>query len=75
MVKAAKRECCSQPRKKKAKANGDPVVKTAHTPTETVREAFKGEAKAIEADGGPGKGNYNLINSPGKKYLEEDKNK
>lgn len=57
----------------KAQANNDPVVGQKHTETSTNREAFKGEAKAIEADGGPGNGNYNKINSPGKKYLQEDK--
>lgn len=57
----------------RSKANDDPVEDMQHTSTENSREAFKGEARAIEADGGPGEGNYNKINSPGKKYLEQDR--
>ncbi|MBN8480157.1 MAG: RHS repeat-associated core domain-containing protein [Xanthomonadales bacterium] len=50
----------------------DPVVKKEHTSITDARQAFMEEARRIAADGGPGKGNYNKINSPGKKYLEED---
>ena len=44
----------------------------------TNRTSFKDEAERIAADGGPGQGkanNYNKIESPGKKYLEQDKKK
>jgi hypothetical protein len=56
----------------KAKEHGDPVVSSKHTPTGNQREAFKEEARRIEADGGPGQGNYNRINSPGTKLLDKD---
>jgi hypothetical protein len=36
-------------------ANNDAVVDKQHTATETTRDAFKGEARAIEADGGRAK--------------------
>ena len=47
---------------------------TTRRPPNT-REAFKDEARRLERHGGPdatGQRNYNKINSPGKKYLEED---
>lgn len=57
---------------KQARDNKDPVVKSEHTPASNPREAFKEESRRIEADGGPGQGNYNKINSPGKKYRQQD---
>lgn len=56
----------------KAKENGDPAVSGTHTPAANEREAFKEEGRRIEADGGPGQGNYNKINSPGSKMLDQD---
>ena len=61
--------------KQKSVQNRDPVKRADWTPSKSNREAFKAEAKRIEKNGGannPSK-NYNKINSPGKKYLEEDK--
>ncbi len=58
--------------KGQSNVHDDPVVSKSHTPTENNREALKEEARRIAADGGPGVGNYNKINSPGRKMLEED---
>jgi RHS repeat-associated protein len=58
-----------------SKQNNDPAKKTEWTPSKNNREAFKAEDKRIQKNGGannPEK-NYNKINSPGKKYNEQDK--
>jgi RHS repeat-associated protein len=53
--------------------SGDPHVTTDHAPSSSHREAFKEEQRRLERDGGPkNPDNYNKINSPGKKYQEED---
>jgi hypothetical protein len=57
----------------KAKAHNDPHIATDWKPAPNRREAFKDEAKRLEADRGPGNlDNYNKINSPGKRYLQQD---
>jgi RHS repeat-associated protein len=58
--------------KRVAKENGDVPGGVSFKPAANSREAFKEEARRIAKDGGPGVDNYNKINSPGKKYLEED---
>lgn len=58
--------------KRNEKMHADPAVKKEHTPIGDARQAFMEEARRIGADGGPGNGNYNRINSPGKKFLEEE---
>ena len=59
--------------RERAEKNDDPHVGTEWKPAENDREAFEDEARRIEADGGVDNPmNYNEINSPGKKYLEED---
>lgn len=59
-------------REKERKYN-DPVVDQDYTPAANDREAFKDEARRIANDGGvDNPNNYNQINSPGKKYLEQD---
>ena len=46
---------------------------TDWTPAENNGEAFKQEAKRLESHGGPqSQDNYNKIESPGKKLLEQD---
>ncbi len=56
-----------------AKAKNDPLVKTERKTAASDREAFKDEARSLAADGGPkSDSNYNQIESPGKKYIEED---
>ncbi|WP_426448479.1 polymorphic toxin-type HINT domain-containing protein [Paenibacillus sp. S-38] len=61
-----------QSAKERSLANNDPVITKVFTPAANVREALMEEARRIRDDGGPGKGNYNRINSPGKKILEEE---
>ena len=59
-----------------AKDNNDPHKSTDWTPSKNTREAFKDEDKRIEKNGGAGSSkNYNKINSPGKKYNEQDNKK
>ena len=53
--------------------NKDPVKKSAWNPSKNDREAFKAEDKRIQKNGGAkSSNNYNKIESPGKKYNEED---
>ncbi|MFL7023529.1 RHS repeat-associated core domain-containing protein [Enterovibrio norvegicus] len=60
--------------KEKEKAYDDPHVATDWTPADNRREGMKDEADRIESDGGKENSeNYNKINSPGKKYKEQDK--
>ncbi|MEW6747664.1 MAG: hypothetical protein AB1486_33450 [Planctomycetota bacterium] len=59
--------------REKAKEHNDPLVKTEHEPASSNRQAFKDEHRKLEEHGGPDSPeNYNKINSPGKKYTEED---
>jgi hypothetical protein len=55
------------------KKYGDKVVSSEHTPAANKREALIKEHNAIEKNGGAGNKdrNYNQINSPGKKLLEQ----
>ena len=56
------------------KENKDPAKKTDWKPAKNDRAAFKEEAKQIKKDGGvENPNNYNKVNSPGKKYIEQDK--
>jgi len=56
-----------------ARETGDPHVASDHTPSANHREAFKDEARRIAEDGGvQNPNNYNKINSPGRRYLDED---
>jgi RHS repeat-associated protein len=53
--------------------NNDPVVSKVWTPAANEREAFKQESRNLDANGGPGNpNNYNAIESPGKKYRQQD---
>lgn len=72
----------SQARAKKSaervsKENNDAVTTTEWKPSPNTREAFKAEDTRIQDNGGAGntQQNYNKINSPGKKYKEQDKQK
>jgi RHS repeat-associated protein len=57
------------------KENNDPHVATEWKAAENNREALKDEARRLEKHGGPDPDkNYNKLNSPGKKYREEDGN-
>lgn len=57
----------------KARAYSDPHVATDWKPAPNRREAFKDEAERLQKGGGPENlDNYNKINSPGKRYLEQD---
>ncbi|KAA3607487.1 MAG: RHS repeat-associated core domain-containing protein [Planctomycetota bacterium] len=53
----------------------DPHTSTDWTPAANSREAFKDEARRISGDplGAKDPRNYNKVNSPGKKYLEQDR--
>jgi RHS repeat-associated protein len=66
-------ERAKQSGKEKAEENNDPVKETEWTSSTNKREAFKDEAKRIRNDGGvQNSNNYNKINSPGEKYLNQD---
>jgi len=66
-------ERAKQSGKEKANENNDPVTETEWAPSTNRREAFKDEAKRIRNDGGvQNANNYNKINSPGEKYLNQD---
>jgi hypothetical protein len=59
--------------RQKAKDYDDPVEDVDWTPAKNDREAFKDEARRIRNDGGKtSDSNYNKINSPGEKYLQQD---
>jgi RHS repeat-associated protein len=59
--------------REKATEYKDPVVSQDFKPASSNREAFKDEARRIRDDGGvDNPNNYNKINSPGKKYLDQD---
>lgn len=59
--------------KEKADDNDDPVTETDWTPSENERDSFKDEDKRIQGDGGvKSDKNYNKIESPGKRYREQD---
>ena len=58
---------------REAKANNDPHVATDFTPAQNKREAFKDESRRIDANAGKSSDlNYNRIESPGKKYRQQD---
>jgi RHS repeat-associated protein len=55
------------------RATGDPHVATDWTPANSTREAFKKESERIDASGGVNSNsNYNQLESPGKRYRQED---
>jgi RHS repeat-associated protein len=55
------------------KEKGDPHVATDWRRSPTERDAFKDEATRIKEGGGvESSDNYNEVNSPGKRYLDED---
>jgi RHS repeat-associated protein len=57
-----------------AKQHNDPLAKTETQTAPNDRESFKQEARNLAAHGGPkSDSNYNKIESPGAKYIEEDK--
>ena len=57
-----------------AKEQNDPLVETDYEPASSDREAFKDEQQKLDQHGGAKSDKtYNKINSPGKKYIEEDK--
>jgi RHS repeat-associated protein len=59
--------------KERAAANNDPHTATDWTRSNSKREGMKDESRRIDADGGVSSpSNYNKIESPGKKYREED---
>jgi hypothetical protein len=56
------------------KETGDKHIATDWTPASNDRAAFKQESGRIDANGGPASsGNYNKIESPGKKMCQQDK--
>ena len=59
--------------KEKELAHGDTVVEIEFMPATSHRQAFKDEHLRIIENGGPkANSNYNVINSPGKKYWIQD---
>lgn len=53
--------------------HGDPHVATDWTPASNTRDAFKQESRRIDANGGVNSpSNYNRIESPGRRYRQED---
>lgn len=64
----------NQSDKEKANRYNDPVAKTDWKPAKNNRETFKDEARRIRQDDGGVKSNqnYNIRNSPGEKYLQQD---
>lgn len=62
--------------KQSAREHGYEVAETDidWTSADSHREAFKDEHERLEADGGKeNEDNHNRINSPGKKYEEQDR--
>lgn len=56
-----------------SRENNDPHTETDYSPAQNDREAFKQEDRRIEKNGGvENPGNYNKINSPGRKYNLQD---
>jgi hypothetical protein len=69
-------ERAEQSAKEKAEKYNDPVKDIDWTPSKNDREAFKDEYSRLKDDGGPkNPDNYNQIESPGKKYTEQDAKK
>ena len=59
--------------KRVEKEHNDPHTATDWKPSANSREAFKDEARRIRDDGGvENPQNYNRVNSPGAKYLQQD---
>lgn len=59
--------------KRVEKATGDKHVATEHTSSSSDRESFKDESKRIDANGGAASSsNHNQVESPGKKYRQQD---
>ena len=53
--------------------HADPAESVEWEAAPNRREAFKAEDRRIEGDGGvQNPDNYNKVNSPGKKYRQED---
>ena len=53
---------------------GDAHVATEWKPAGTDRDGYKNESRSLDAHGGPkSQGNYNRIDSPGKKYRQKDR--
>jgi hypothetical protein len=58
------------------KQTGDKYTATDWTPSANDREAFKDEFRKLDSHGGPySNANHNKIESPGKKYREQDGSK
>jgi hypothetical protein len=58
------------------KQTGDKHTATEFKPATNDREAFKDESRKLDSHGGPdSSANHNKIESPGKKYREEDSSK
>ncbi|MDY6976666.1 MAG: RHS repeat-associated core domain-containing protein [Pseudomonadota bacterium] len=67
------RKRSQQSGRRKARQHNDPHVATDWTSSANDREAFKDESKRLDEDGGAeSDSNYNEVESPGKKYREED---
>lgn len=65
-----------QSAKEKEVAYDDPVVDTDWQPSANKKEALKDEARRIRKDGGvDNPKNYNIRNSPGERYLQEEEKK
>lgn len=61
-----------QSAREKSKRYSDPTTKKDWTPSSSEKETFIDEAKRIRSDGGvKNPNNYNVINSPGEKYLRQ----
>jgi hypothetical protein len=59
--------------KEKTNTYNDPHIATDWKSSTSRREAMKDEARRIKADGGVDNlNNYNKINSPGRKYIQQD---
>ena len=67
------RERSQQSAQRVEQATGDTHTATDWTAATTSREAFKQESQRLDSHGGPKSDtNYNQIDSPGKKYRQED---
>jgi hypothetical protein len=59
--------------RRKARTYNDEHVATDWTPAPNYREAYKAESRRIDANGGKSStSNYNIKESPGRKYRQED---
>ena len=67
------RKRSQQSGRRQARVNDDPHVATDWTPARDTRDAFKQESRRLDGQGGVNSpSNYNKVESPGRRYRQED---